>query len=399
MNFANPTLLRIGASGQLEDQHYEVVGRAVLGVKVDGETYYWHEYYLATADGALATLVYEVGETKDSWRLFTQFEPEYPMSAADAATKRVGDRLNLTGVEVQVTLVDKSRVYYLEGRAPEGVQLGVGARYFNAEAGDVMQVVSWTGDEVEFFYGTDLRPQEVLAGFQLPSLPQRRNPGSFSSLSGNFSGSLSDSNNNSWMTYLPYVVMAIIFLAIFGSKFSCAPSHHRSSIVTVRPAGTAPLKIGDQGDWAGRHYKITGHTVMEIAEVGTRWLRHEYQLTNDNGETARLVCGWHPGDKQWLLLAPLAPATPPTAIQCAARKVGDLAGVDDHLETVREIFLASQLSTDGESPVDWPADHPHYGFLAQSTAGFLLAEWDQATIHFQSGTTMPAATASKLFTH
>ncbi|MEI9864534.1 MAG: hypothetical protein WDN00_08275 [Limisphaerales bacterium] len=33
----------------------------------------------------------------------------------------------------------------IEGRAPDGVEVGDVANYFNAEAGDMMQVVSWTG--------------------------------------------------------------------------------------------------------------------------------------------------------------------------------------------------------------------------------------------------------------
>ena len=69
------------------------------------------------------------------------------MTAADAATKRVGDRLNLTGEDVRVTLRSTSRVYHIEGQAPEGVEVGDVANYFNAQAGNDMQVVSWTGDD------------------------------------------------------------------------------------------------------------------------------------------------------------------------------------------------------------------------------------------------------------
>jgi len=58
--------------------------------------------------------------------------------------------------DARVTLVDESKVYWVEGRPPEGVELGDIANYFNALAGNRMYVVSWTGPEVEVFQGMDL---------------------------------------------------------------------------------------------------------------------------------------------------------------------------------------------------------------------------------------------------
>ena len=141
MSFANPTRLRIGMHANFGGKDYRLVGRVVMGVTDDGETYYWNEFNLEGKDGSYADLVYEESERGGEWRLFTMFEPEYPMTAADATTKRIGDRLNLTGTDVRVTLLDTSRVYRIEGKAPEGVEVGDVAKYFNAEAGSIMQVV------------------------------------------------------------------------------------------------------------------------------------------------------------------------------------------------------------------------------------------------------------------
>ena len=121
--------------------------------------------------------VYEETERGGEWRLFTMFEPEYPMTAADAATKRVGDRLNLTGEDVRITLRSASRVYHIEGQAPEGVEVGDVANYFNAEAGNDMQVVSWTGDEVEYYNGVNIPQSVVAAAF---NVPRASNASSFS---------------------------------------------------------------------------------------------------------------------------------------------------------------------------------------------------------------------------
>ena len=103
MSFENPTRLRIGMRGNFSGRDYSVVGWSVLGETEGGDVYYWTEFNLEATSGEKATLVYEAGERGVQWRLFTLFDPEYPMTAADAATKRVGDRLNLTGDDVRVT--------------------------------------------------------------------------------------------------------------------------------------------------------------------------------------------------------------------------------------------------------------------------------------------------------
>jgi hypothetical protein len=142
----NPTQLMVGANGVLSGIRYRVIGRVVMGMTEDGETYYWQEFNLLDDSGRNATLVYEDGE----WKLFMMFDPARPMSAAEAEGYRVGDTVNLDGRPVAVTLVGQSRVYYIEGRAPEGVEVGDVAQYFNADTGLEMLVVSWTGDRLNF---------------------------------------------------------------------------------------------------------------------------------------------------------------------------------------------------------------------------------------------------------
>src|ERR1039458_1501750 len=167
MTYPNPTPIRLGMTGKLSGKQYHVVGRVVLGEEEEGGTYYWNEFNLETDAGEVATLVYEETERGGEWRLFQMFEPVCPMTAADAATKREGDPLDLDGTHMFVRLVSKSRVYHIEGKAPEGVALGDVAHYFNAVAGNTMIVVSWTGQEVEFYRGLDLSPTTVSAAFNV----------------------------------------------------------------------------------------------------------------------------------------------------------------------------------------------------------------------------------------
>jgi hypothetical protein len=83
-----------------------------------------------------------------------------------------------------VTLVQRSRVYYIEAEAPEGENVDSIANFFNAEAGDVMQVVSWTGDEVEYYNGILLSPRAVQQAFNLQQVPQATGLNRFARLDG-----------------------------------------------------------------------------------------------------------------------------------------------------------------------------------------------------------------------
>ena len=85
MSYENPTPLQIGATGVLNGWSVRVAGRVVLGVDVDGVTYFWNEFNLADDSGNSATLVFEETENGGEWKLFREFTPLRPLSARDAA--------------------------------------------------------------------------------------------------------------------------------------------------------------------------------------------------------------------------------------------------------------------------------------------------------------------------
>ena len=392
MSFENPTRLRIGMHANFGGINYRLVGRVVMGVTDDGETYYWNEFNLEGKDGSYADLVYEEAERGGEWRLFTMFEPEYPMTAADAATKRVGDRLNLTGTEVRVTLLDTSRVYRIEGKAPEGVEVGDMANYFNAEAGDVMQVVSWTGDEVEFYNGVNLSHGVVNSAFNLPPEPSGF-ARSFSALSGSGSG-----NYDSGVKFaLKAIGILFLFFIIFGRNMSCSTAYEASPVKRVS-AGSSPLTIGATGKWHDKNYRITAHAVVEIAQVGLIFDRHEYELTDDYGMKALLVCGTQTDAGDWILFEQFFPLPPaPTAQKMAAKNVGEAVEIDGFTGRVKEIFRSTVKQTDGEGLTSLKAGTVFYGFAGTNEFNALYARWNGEGISFYLGQGMAAKKLAAYF--
>ena len=389
MSFANPTPIKVGMTGTFNGRRYRVAGRVVMGMDDGGETYYWNEFNLVSDDGQSVTLVFEPGERGGAWRMFTLFEPEFPMTAADAATKRVGDHLNLEGTDVRVTLVDESRVFQIEGEAPEGVEVGDVAHYFNAQTGKDMVVVSWTGDEVEYYRGVDLASGTVAAAFNLAG--QQFNNFLPSSSESNFLSSSSfASGAEAGSKRVLQIILAVLLLALaFAGYTSCRANRQHTPVVKLN-APPSPLTIGSEGKLDGKNYRIGRHVVMEIAQVGRVYERHEYQLLDTDSAPVLLFYGLQPGDQQWCLFTPLDPLQPMTPSQAAALRVGDLVEVDGYVAPVRELAQYAVQQVESSEPTDLKPGAVGYNFTAQTNYTLLLTRWNEYGINFHRGRVLTA---------
>lgn len=361
-------------TGTFFGRSYRVVGRVVLGEEEAGQTYYWNEFNLETDAGESATLVYEQTERGGEWRWFTEFEPEYPMTAADAASKRVGDLLNLEGTDVRVTLVGQSRIYHIEGEAPEGEEVGDVAHYFNALSGNNMVVVSWTGQEVEFYRGLDLSRETVSSAFNV-RLVDFRSLVPAQGAGGGRSGLV-----------LGLIGALVVVGTIVG--FSLLRSSRRPVAVVKTRAPAAPLAVGSSGKLKGTSFQVASHLLVEIGMVGRRFDRHEYLLSDNEGNKALLVYGSRPGAKDWWLFTPLQPAVPLTPPQAAAVRFGQTVNVDGVVAKVDELLQSAIRQVDSAESGDLKAGDVFFGFGSAAGNGRLLARWNATYINFFRGTAL-----------
>ena len=207
MNFPNRTPIHVGMAGEFFGKRYRVAGRIVLGENEGGDTYYWTEFNLVDDKGQSADLVFEESETGAEWRLFVLFEPEYPITAGDARSKRIGDQLNLDGTDVLINLVSRSRIYHIEGQGAEGEDVGDMADYFNAQGGGTRIVVSWTGEEVECYRGMDVSFAMVGKSFNLDP-----------TIAGKFTASLIRQNQRSSFFKGGVILIWIILVGALGLR-------------------------------------------------------------------------------------------------------------------------------------------------------------------------------------
>ena len=344
MNHPNPTPLRLGATGFLDGQSYRVVGRVVVGMEEAGETYYWQEFNLVDRTGLNATLVWEDGE----WKLFTLFEPRHPLTAPEAAGKRLGETVNLDGQPTPITLVDESRVYFIEGVAPEGIEVGDIAHYFNADAGDRMIVASWTGDEIEFYWGTDLNARDVASafGFTAPA-----------TLGGG--GALGVSPANVAGKVVPVLILGVIALVGFNWW------RHRPPPIPRKPPTPAGLTNSNPA---------VAHSVVEWARAGGIADQHEYVLPDG------LLVG---GGDRWHWYQPVTNPPELTPPQAAAKRIGDLIPLAGREWTIRDLFLRKAAGAS-------------FGFLAGNGAETALVRWTEDAIVLHIGRPVSVAEARAL---
>ena len=393
MSYTNLTPVQIGMTGRLADKSYRVAGRVVMGMDDAGQTYYWNEFNLVSDDNDSITLVYEVTERGGEWRLFTLFEPDQPMSVQEAAAKRVGDTVNFDGSTIPITLVDESRVYYIEGHAPEGVEVGDVARYFNAESGNHMVVVSWTGEEIEFYRGVDLPRGTVASAFNLGS--KLESNATVSGIGANF---LRGDATSFFSSALPSKMVAVVLgVAVLIGVFAIRRTEHSQSGIQKVRAPAAPLVVGSNGVLDGNHYRVQAHALVEIGEVGQVYDRHEYILSSDDGTRALVIYGSKPRAKDWILFTPVEPATRLTPQQAAAVRVGDMVNLDGHVATVGEKFQSVIRESDGPESSDLRTGAVLFGFLGQSGSTLLLARWDERGIDFYRGEVLPEKEAIAAF--
>jgi hypothetical protein len=383
MSNSNPTQLQLGMEGTFSGKKYRVIGRVVMGVMDVGATYYWNEFNLEGEAGEQLTLVYERTEQGPAWRWFIMFEPAFPMTAEDAASKRVGDPLDFGEGQVRVTMVDRSRVYFIEGTAPEGVDVGDLANYFNAEAGDAMVVVSWTGDEVEFYRGTTLPRGTVESAFQI------REPALSTFVLSSTPPSQPRSEAVIWVAMAAILILILALLST-GLKW-------RAPAVKVSHAPNPSFTVGSSGTLGGKTYRVAAHDLVQIDEVGLRFDRHEFQLRDDAGNPSLLICCLAPDASECCLLTPIFPVDSTTPQQAARVRVRQTLNTEGYLLPVIELLRSTVRQAENSSSTGLGHDPVSYGFLARTNSSILLVRWTEAGANSQFGRVIPLKTVIQAF--
>ena len=391
MSLENPTPLKVGATGTLDGKRWRVAGRVVLSVQLDdGETYYWNEFNLVDGFGRRAILVFEETESGPQWKLFKMLEPLHAMTADEAATKQVGDTVNLDGTPARITLVDQSQVVHIEGVGPDGVEVGDVAHYFNVESGPRMLVASWSGEDIEFYEGNNLPGQQVAAAFGLLRSNAAFALARTTSLDGGQSAP-------GWSMKLVGVVLGGVVLFGFFSCGVCGRQAQTVPPLAKRAAPPVRVTVGAHGVLAQNNYAVASHALLEIDRVGARHDRHEYALAGDGAEPALLINGLTGAINEWHLFESVTDApgvSDLSPFDAATRRRGAPLRLGARTLHITELFQSKRLSVDGPGAAAvWPA--LHYGFVARDADDWLIVRWTESGLQVYRGRAIAEAEVLK----
>lgn len=383
MSYENPTTLRLGQSGVIDGRRFTVRGRVVMSmVADDGETYTWEEFNLVDDAGSAVTLVWEETESGPMWKWFTLYAPREPLTPAEAARKRVGDTVTFEGRPITVTLVDSSKVAFIEGEAPEDVEVGDVAHYFNADAGGRLFVASWDESYIEFYLGRDLPPGRVEEAFGLITAPSR-------ALAAAFRADVAPSNSKlKPLFWVLLIGLAAVF--VFAGMRSCSP--RRTSSTAPRPPAqkivVPRLAAGAHGVLDGHDYTIAGRAEVEIASPGLRYREEEYLLREASGEEALLAQGLA-GGPGWVFLRPANLPTDFTVFDAAALRRGQTFRLGEKSAAVTQLFLATPRHTENADIAARWAVPVRYGFIARMGNEVFVCRWTERELQCYAGAMLP----------
>ena len=370
MTIPNPTRIKIGDALEIAGVRYFVQGRAVLGVLDGGCFYYWHEFNLEDRAGREnATLVFEDG----AWRLFKLIEPSL-IDAASVAFLRRGDPVDLGGTFF-VTRVDKSRVYHTEGKNAEGVRAGAEANYINARSGELLAVVSWTGEEVEYYRGRNISAGMVARALGL------RGPKAFLFI---FSNGARGNWRLLWFLLIPALIAGLVALCVVATR-----RPQRPPAVVRKAAPAAVLKVGDTGMFHNTQYHVVGNALMEVAEQGRLSGSREYSLRDDQGNPALLV---EQAGAESLVFTEIEPPPAMTPYEAARVGVGERVKLGGLTVDVRRLSRFTTRHTEAGDDSKPGEGEVFYTFSGEAGTNSVLVRWNGRGIKFYQGQHLPWTT-------
>jgi hypothetical protein len=266
----------------------------------------------------------------------------------------------------------------VEGEPPKGVAKDDVAKYFNAKAGAEMIVVSWTGEEVEYYRGGPTSRRRIEAAFGLPvTKPARSRAGSTSG---------ADTDWGDWKQILWVAVIVIIFGARGCDAYRDWRYEHPPSPPPPPVRQAAPrtrLPDGVCGTLAGEILTVRGHALVEIGRVGAVFERHEYVVVNNRGEEALLVQGLRGDAREWHLLRHLKTTMSP--YDAARDRAGQPVELAGQRVSVTQLFVSKRLDSEGGLVASETWRAVQYGWIARAGDAWFVARWTEDDLQLWRG--------------
>jgi Zn finger protein HypA/HybF involved in hydrogenase expression len=152
--------LQIGAEGTFYDKKYKIIGAVVRSVKVEGITYFWHEYLLYNPAIGFRWLVH----SENHW--------SFVESVNVAEVTAMGDTAQFGGKNFKIFQDANAVVEYVKGEFYWRVEAGETVRAVDYVAPPLMLSSEITANEMNWSQGTYLAVADVEKAFGIADLPK-----------------------------------------------------------------------------------------------------------------------------------------------------------------------------------------------------------------------------------
>lgn len=259
-------LLPIGAEGTFPgDVKFKIIGRMVRSVKIDGITYFWHEYLLYEPMIGFRWLVH----SDNHWNFV---EPVNPAEVEQSGSIGYGAKVTYNGRAFRIFQDAQAEVRYVEGEF-----------YWRIEQGETVRAVDYLSPplalsqeispgEMNWSAGVYMTNAEIEKAFGVSDLPKPWSVAPNQPFTGSF-----------YYTWGALPLFFLFVIAIFMLPFTGI-----SSTVMTEKIEIPPLKISGQPQVVfskpfelkpGRNIRITAN-----APVSNSWADLDIDLVNDKSQ-------------------------------------------------------------------------------------------------------------------
>jgi hypothetical protein len=258
-------VLPIGAEGTfMNNVKFKVIGAVVRSVKIEGITYFWHEYLLYNPAVGFRWLVH----SDNHWNFI---EPVNP-----AEIVALGDKVSYNGTTYKIFQDAPARVEYVQGEFYWRVEQGETVRAVDYVAPPLMLSQEATNNEVNWSIGIYQTNAEIERAFNLNDLPKPWSVAPNQPFTGGF-----------YITYGFAMLGLLLIVAIFMLPFSMT-STVLNETVTLQPTAnaTTPQTIFSQP------FELKGNRNVRVtasAPVSNSWADLDVDLVNEQSQEVESV--------------------------------------------------------------------------------------------------------------
>ena len=261
--------LKIGMEGTFSDAKFKIIGAVVRSVKIEGVTYYWHEYLLYNPMVGFRWLIH----SDNHWNFV---EPVNPADVESGQIFGTGATVNYNGQKYKIFQDAPAVVEFVQGEFYWRVEQGETVRAVDYVAAPLMLSQESTKNEVNWSVGIYQPLADIEKAFNISDLPKPWSVAPNQPFTGGF-------YVKAGLAMLGALCLVAFFMMLTG--FSSTVLNQAVTLQPTTSATTPQAAFSQQFELKGnRNVRITAN-----APVSNSWADLDVDLVNEQNQEVESV--------------------------------------------------------------------------------------------------------------